>query len=281
MKETRRRLLARALTLLLEVTLPARTRAGPVTDAAPVQSGVVHVLSRLVASDAVRPRDLLPAVHLPSGGLSNLLGRLEAAGLITRTADRGHDGRAVSLSITPKGRELEQRVARACADGVRESAAAVKELIVILVEAGATPRPVALPNACARETRATLGLVELHLTVEAAIATSDGNGDVNAAVALATLDHLGPCRPRLLADVLHLTSGGASRLIDRLEQAGHVERSRDAVAHDHRGVVVAITPSGVDHLSGLLEPMAARLDDVLGLVRAIWVEVHDTDPTDR
>lgn len=278
MRRARRQLLARALVLLHEVTLAGRSRAARVADAALLQNGVVYVLSRLVASGTMRPRDLLPTVHLTSGGLSNLLGRLEAAGLITRAGEGRDDGRAVALSITPVGVALERRIAAACVDGVRDSEPVVKELIVLLVEAGAAPHPVELADARSDATRANLGLVELTLTIEAAIAAGDGAGDVNAAVALAALDHLGPCRPRLLADVLQLTSGGVSRLIDRLEHAGLVRRSRDALVHDQRGVAVAITRPGVDHLTALLSGVVAHLDELLGLVRAVWVEVHALDP---
>lgn len=46
-----------------------------------------------------------------------------------------------------------------------------------------------------------------------------------------------------------------TRLVDRLEQAGHVERRRDAV--DRRVVRVALTAKGEDLLSRIDEPLVA------------------------
>jgi len=279
MNQTRRHLLDRALLLLRELSNLGASYAARATNPALLQNGVVFVLAKLVASGDARPRDLLPSVHLTSGGLSNLLGRLEHAGLITRTAAGDDDLRAVMVSITDEGREFERRVASACTEAVRAADSQVKELIVVLVEAGAVPTPTELPQAATVETRATLGLVELTMRSIEAISIGDHGDatDSNAALTLAALDHLGPCRPRYLADLIQLTSGGTSRLIDRLEQAGLVERDRAGLESDHRSVVVSITPEGVAHLEGLLASVDTHLDDLLGLLRAIWVEVHGFD----
>lgn len=279
MNQTRRHLLDRAVLLLREVSTIGASHAARATDPALLQNGVVYVLSRLVASGDVRPRDLLPSVHLTSGGLSNLLGRLEQAGLITREAAEEDDLRAVVVSITPEGREFEQRMASACTEAVGSADSLVKELIVVLVEAGAVPTPTELPTAPTTETSVSLGLVELTMaTIEAISLGDDGEpADPNAALTLAALDHLGPLRPRFLSDLLKLTSGGTSRLLDRLEHAGLVERDRERLDSDHRGVVVTITPAGVAHLEALLHSVAAHLDDLLGLLRAIWVQVHGSD----
>lgn len=279
MNTTQRHLLDRALLLLREVGNVNASHSSRATKGAQLQSGVVYVLSRIVASGAVRPRDLLPAVHLTSGGLSNLLGRLESAGLITREAAAADDLRGVVVSITEAGRELERRISVASVAAVREADPLVKELIVVLVEAGATPSPTELPQAPTTETRVSLGMVELTMHVAAATSVGDGAdaADPNTALTLAALDHLGPCRPRFLADLLQLTSGGTSRLIDRLELAGLVERDRVGIESDHRSVVVSITPAGLVQLEALLDAVAVYLDALLGLVRAIRVEVHGAD----
>lgn len=279
MNQTRRHLLDRALLLLRELSDVGSSRAARAADSTLLQNGVVYVLCRLVASGELRPRDLLPSVHLTSGGLSNLLGRLESAGLLTRSAAGEDDLRAVVVSITPEGRELERLVAIATTQAVSEADQLMKELIVVLVEAGAVPTSTELPEAPTTETRVALGLVELTMGMLDALSLGDGveQVDSNAALTLAALDHLGPCRPRFLSDLLGLTSGGTSRLVDRLEDAGHVVRERGKLDADHRSVVVSITPDGVAQLDALLEAAAANLDDLLGLLRAIWVEVHGSE----
>ncbi|KAJ55303.1 hypothetical protein ACMU_11435 [Actibacterium mucosum KCTC 23349] len=53
--------------------------------------------------DPMRPKDLEPRLLLPQYGLSRLLSRIEAAGLISRQPDPA-DGRGHLLSLTPDGR---------------------------------------------------------------------------------------------------------------------------------------------------------------------------------
>ena len=71
---------------------------------------------------------------------------------------------------------------------------------------------------------------------------------------------------RLAAEV-SLTSGGITRLVDRMVDAGYVERS--SCPTDRRSVYVALTPAGTrkleeataEHLQGLDRHLLAPLDD--------------------
>lgn len=60
-----------------------------------------------------------------------------------------------------------------------------------------------------------------------------------------------------LAQQLAITSGGATRLIDRVEKAGYVERC--ACPDDRRVQWVCLTPSGRDKLA---EAYAVHIDDL-------------------
>ena len=73
---------------------------------------------------------------------------------------------------------------------------------------------------------------------------------------------------RLGAEV-SLTSGGITRLVDRLVDAGYVER-RDC-ATDRRSVFVALTPAGVAKVE---EATAAHLD---GIDRHLLAPLNDAD----
>ena len=72
-------------------------------------------------------------------------------------------------------------------------------------------------------------------------------------------------RPSDLADVLPITPSGVTRLIDRLERDGVVERR--ACAADGRGTIVALTQHGQEvfrragrvHLSGINQHIGANL----------------------
>jgi DNA-binding MarR family transcriptional regulator len=54
---------------------------------------------------SLSPGVLSETLLLTSGGLSNLLRRMEERGLVVRTSDQ-HDGRSVAVALTPKGLAL-------------------------------------------------------------------------------------------------------------------------------------------------------------------------------
>ncbi len=70
-----------------------------------------------------------------------------------------------------------------------------------------------------------------------------------------------------LADAVLLSRSGVTRLVDRLERAGLVSRSR--VESDGRGVAAQLTDAGLSrlrvaartHLTGVVRHFAARLAD--------------------
>jgi DNA-binding MarR family transcriptional regulator len=51
-----------------------------------------------------------------------------------------------------------------------------------------------------------------------------------------------PMSPTRLAELVVLTTGGMTKVVDRLERLGHVRRMKDP--NDGRGVLVALTPKG-------------------------------------
>ena len=72
---------------------------------------------------------------------------------------------------------------------------------------------------------------------------------------------VGPLTAGQLADRTGLTTGAVTRLIDRLERAGHVRRLPDPV--DRRRVHVAIEPDRDAAFEALLEPVRRRLDEII------------------
>ena len=68
------------------------------------------VLLCLWERDQVTVREIGDALRLDYGTLSPLLKRMESAGLVTR-ARSADDERAVRVSLTPAGREMEERAA--------------------------------------------------------------------------------------------------------------------------------------------------------------------------
>ena len=94
-------------------------------------------------------------------------------------------------------------------------------------------------------------------------------------VVLCCLDRDGPCRPSGLQDVCGLSSGGVSKLLDRMEQAGVVNRTPGGVSGDHRGVVVSITRRGRALLARFSREAAARLPDGRAMVKQLSAALDD------
>lgn len=128
-------------------TEPARTpleqierfgRAGIDLDAAmaaydrdePTPTKATVALCAAAAPDGTRPRDLHEVTDLSSGGVTMLLDRLEDAGLIHRTTGQPPDRRAVTVTLTDRGRrDLDDRL-QLVAKYLTQIRAAVTEPVV-------------------------------------------------------------------------------------------------------------------------------------------------------
>lgn len=98
--------------------------------------------------------------------------------------------------------------------------------------------------------RSTMWTVLLHHTVasKAGINVTDAQ-----CINLLSLD--GPMTPGQLAQSMGITTGGAiTAVVDRLEKAGFVKRTRDA--DDRRKVIVELIPDSLERISGYFEPIA-------------------------
>jgi len=70
------------------------------------------------------------------------------------------------------------------------------------------------------------------------------------------------CQVRDIADVLSLTTGGVSKLVDRLESAGLCRRRPNA--DDRRSTIIGLTPEGRTLLSQASETVEAALRAEIG-----------------
>ncbi|WP_338887921.1 MarR family winged helix-turn-helix transcriptional regulator [Rhodococcus sovatensis] len=100
--------------------------------------------------------------------------------------------------------------------------------------------------------RAADGVVELlpewgHFVAQLNALVADRVGvSVRDLDALHTLDRHGPATAKVLGERVGLTSGSSTRMIDRMEQAGLVERVRDE--QDRRRVLIAATSQGLQRV---------------------------------
>ncbi len=74
--------------------------------------------------------------------------------------------------------------------------------------------------------------------------------------AIGALLELGPVGVRRLAEVMGMTTGAATRLVDRLERAGYVRREADP--DDRRRLVLRVNEQQLSQISQYYEPMGDR-----------------------
>jgi DNA-binding MarR family transcriptional regulator len=79
-------------------------------------------------------------------------------------------------------------------------------------------------------------------------------------LAVAHLAQRGRLTPSELGELLDLSSGGVTALVQRLELPGHVERSRHPT--DRRSVQIELSPAFVKRAGEAFNPLVAELDEL-------------------
>lgn len=88
-------------------------------------------------------------------------------------------------------------------------------------------------------------------------------------IVLCALDLHGARRPGDLQELTGLSSGGVSKLLDRMEAAKVIKRSYGAIPGDNRGVHVAITPQGWRLVRRISAELAKQLPGARSLMKEI------------
>jgi DNA-binding MarR family transcriptional regulator len=90
-----------------------------------------------------------------------------------------------------------------------------------------------------------------------------------------------PLRPREVSELSGLSSGGTSKLLDRMESSGLIERTYGELREDRRGVTIRITDEGrtaVEVAEGLIRGIAR---DLVTVLRALLELEPATSPPSR
>ena len=115
-------------------------------------------------------------------------------------------------------------------------------------------------------------------------ATNEPDFVTNAPVlVLCLLDLDGPTRPGVIAEVVGLTSGGTTKLLDRMEAADLLHRAYGAIESDHRGVQVELTARGRTLLRQATTALLEHLPDASATVKeivSVMDELEGTAPAD-
>jgi len=91
----------------------------------------------------------------------------------------------------------------------------------------------------------------------------------NAATTLLLLHRDGPQRPTHIAEECGLTSGGATKLLMRLEESGVVDRRSNVVPEDGRAILVTLTPYGHRVVETMLDAVADTIEELMDDLIAI------------
>jgi DNA-binding MarR family transcriptional regulator len=92
---------------------------------------------------------------------------------------------------------------------------------------------------------------------------------------ITSLDLLGPQRPADVVALTGMTSGGVTRVLDRLEEQGLMVREFGRVEGDRRGTRLVLTPKG----HGVATELAAGLTSRMDVIREAIAELLDMTTT--
>ena len=242
------------------------------------ENATIASLSAIRAHGPLRLRDLTTRVGLPGSSLSRVVDRLVANGDVTREAGpTDGDGRAVLMTITPVGIAREHDIERSIYHDGPAAGALVKEAVVhldLLVERLPVPAdrsPVTHPDDSLAGVFAQLGI-----TVGDALRSISPSGDITEALSLLTfVEEIDP-RPSTIASRVGLSSGGTTKVLDRLESAGQIARTFGTSA-DRRGVDLHLTTEGRRQLHAMGERAEPHLAALLASFNAVLDRLERID----
>jgi DNA-binding MarR family transcriptional regulator len=254
--------LARAVVLVYQYSLRITALVDDVVGAGSSGNAEVQVLTALVETPALRPRDIMELTGLSRAGVAALVSRLEEIGLVERRHGK-RDRRTVLTSLTRAGRRRLAELDTALELHFVESRSIVAEIVALLGGDQASP--------VKRDVSETALMVAGRMGAAGAPYDSQLADEVSlvnakSRIALAALLADGPLRPGELADVLELTSGGLTYLVNQLEADGLVERSYGLLVEDRRAVVIALTERGTEiagTLASVFDAHSAGICDAL------------------
>jgi DNA-binding MarR family transcriptional regulator len=256
--------LARAVVLVYQYSLRITALVDDVVGAGSSGNAEVQVLTALVETPALRPRDIMELTGLSRAGVAALVSRLEEIGLVERRSGK-RDRRTVLTSLTRAGRRRLAELDTALEWHFVESRPLVEEIVTLLSADQA--------SSAKRDVSETALMVAGRMGAAGApydsqLADEVGLANAKSRIALTALLADGPLRPGELAEVLELTSGGLTYLVNQLEADGLVERSYGLLVEDRRAVVIALTERGTEiagTIASVFDAHSAGICDALSL----------------
>lgn len=117
-----------------------------------------------------------------------------------------------------------------------------------------------------------LRLAEFGTTVSAALRSTPDGALVSDNISVLVLSHLeldGPKRPSEFVQITGMSSGGVTKVITRLENAGLAARDRGFHEQDGRAVVVSLTDRGHTLMRAFSRELDLRISDAAVLIKEL------------
>jgi DNA-binding MarR family transcriptional regulator len=119
----------------------------------------------------------------------------------------------------------------------------------------------------AEESRAQAQTVVLHMSHLGSLLSARAAASVRDAelvedlpmLLLFSLDLHGPARPTAIQEITGLSSGGVTKLVERMEAKGMVRRRTGVIKQDRRGVLVELTRKGRQASHAMGDAIAEQL----------------------
>ena len=241
-------------------------------------NAAIASLCAIRSAGPLRLRDLAARVGLPGPTLSRVVDRLVANGDVTREhGPADGDGRAVLMTITPVGIERTHAIDRAIYHDGPAASPMVKEAVVHL-DALVERIPVAAERSPAPHTDESLAgvLAGLGIAVGDTLHSISPSGDITEALALLAFVEDAAPRPSVIANRVGLSSGGTTKVLDRLESNGQIERTFGA-SGDRRGVELHLTTTGRLHLRSMSEKARPHLAALSASLHAVLGRLEPAD----
>lgn len=256
--EEHRALLSAVEVLLIEQTVELTRIAASTLGDGTVANRAIQILLAVHSDAGASPSALATRHGVARSSVARALRSLEQRGLVSRTPDRA-DRRVMHLAVTADGRRRVSSFQRELGQYFETTAPVVHQLLDALGAAPSSPE-------------------DIHLTPLDAAAALAGAGadyvdDVQNAIAPFGVTHFadrhtigllrehGGLRPSELASTLHVTTGGVSQLLDRLEGSDLVRRTHPTDG-DRRTVVVTLTDRGDQAAAVLLDCLDRHLSSI-------------------
>jgi DNA-binding MarR family transcriptional regulator len=220
----------------------------------------IQLLLTIDQAPGLQPSALAAQLKLSRPLVSQALHRFESEGLVRRSADAA-DHRSSRLATSASGRAKIRAYESALTTWFVEASPLVHELHDVLgraltVDSTQQLAPLDAIRALAAAGRPYQADMRHHLLPFGRLTWSQRR-------ILALIAGFGPRRPVQLASALSLTSGGASLVLDHLQELGLVERRSSQSGGDRKAVRVHLTTTGSQAVATLSEVFLRHSDHIL------------------